>query len=65
MATIGTSTLVQAGAGSTGDKRELAATRGGVGQFFSIDPTGDQTNWPLNDPESGVADELCEVVPVK
>ncbi len=26
-----------------------------------IDPTGDQTYWPINDSQAGVADELCEV----
>ena len=39
MVTIGASTLVQAGDVPTGDKREFAATRGGVGKFFSIDPS--------------------------
>jgi DUF1680 family protein len=39
MATISVSASVQAGDAASGDNHELAATRGGVGKFFSIDPS--------------------------
>jgi alpha-galactosidase len=41
VATLGASTLVQAGDGSPEEQREVAATRGGVGKFFPIDPATD------------------------